>query len=263
MNFVNLDYDTYAKRSPFQLSGGQMRRAAIAGIIAMKPKYLVLDEPVAGLDPRGRDEILDQIEKLKKETGITVILVSHSMDDVAKYVDRIIVMNKGCVVFDDVPRNVFRHYEELETIGLAAPQAGIAKRFFVLMSDDNIKRVFINPEITKTSAETAAYEEGCLSIPGESESIVRPVKVSVTALNENGKRFTIEDADGLLARIIQHENDHLNGILYIDRGDKDFKESIIEKFKKKAEKAAKKAAEKAAKKASLEAKLAAKKHKGN
>ncbi|MBB5220053.1 peptide deformylase [Treponema rectale] len=148
-------------------------------------------------------------------------------------------------------------------VGLAAPQVGIAKRFFVLMSDDDVKRVFINPEITKTSAETAAYEEGCLSIPGESESIVRPVKVSVTALNENGKRFTIEDADGLLARIIQHENDHLNGVLYIDRGDKDFKESIIEKFKKKAEKAAKKAAEKAAKKASLEAKLAAKKHKGN
>ncbi|MCR5217830.1 peptide deformylase [Treponema sp.] len=147
-------------------------------------------------------------------------------------------------------------------VGLAAPQVGIAKRFFVLMSDDDVKRVFINPEITKTSAETVAYEEGCLSIPGESESIVRPVKVSVTALNENGKRFTIEDADGLLARIIQHENDHLNGVLYIDRGDEEFKKEIIAKFKKRAEKAAAKAAARAAKKASIEAKIAAKNKKG-
>ena len=143
-------------------------------------------------------------------------------------------------------------------VGLAAPQAGIAKRFFVLMSDDDVRRVFINPEIIKTSAETGTYEEGCLSIPGESENIVRPVKVSVTALDENGKRFTLEDADGLLARIIQHENDHLDGILYIDRGDKDFKEKTIEKFRVRAERAAKKAAAKAAKKASLDAKIAAK-----
>ena len=88
----------------------------------MKPQVLVLDEPTAGLDPKGRDEILDQISKLKKETGITVILVSHSMDDVARYVERIIVMNRGCVMYDDEPREVFRHYAELEKIGLAAPQ---------------------------------------------------------------------------------------------------------------------------------------------
>lgn len=148
-------------------------------------------------------------------------------------------------------------------VGLAAPQIGVAKRFFVLMADDDVKRVFINPQIIKTSAETSSYDEGCLSIPGESESIIRPVKVSVTALNEKGKRFTIEDADGLLARIIQHENDHLNGILYIDRGDETVKKNIIEKFKKRAEKNAAKAAAKAAKKASLEAKLALKQKKGN
>lgn len=108
--------------SPFELSGGQKRRAAIAGVLAMKPEVLILDEPTAGLDPKGRDEILDQIKKLHEETGMTVILVSHSMEDVAKYVGRIIVMNQGQVMFDDVPKKVFRHYKELEAIGLAAPQ---------------------------------------------------------------------------------------------------------------------------------------------
>jgi energy-coupling factor transport system ATP-binding protein len=114
--------DEYFYQSPFELSGGQKRRVAIAGVLAMKPQVLILDEPTAGLDPRGRDEILDQISKLKKEMGITVILVSHSMDDVAKYVDRIIVMNKGSVMYDDAPHEIFRHYNELEEIGLAAPQ---------------------------------------------------------------------------------------------------------------------------------------------
>ena len=114
--------DEYFYQSPFDLSGGQKRRVAIAGVLAMKPDVLVLDEPTAGLDPKGRDEILDQIAKLKKETGITVILVSHSMEDVAKYVERIIVMNKGSVMYDDTPKEVFKHYRELEEVGLAAPQ---------------------------------------------------------------------------------------------------------------------------------------------
>ncbi|MCX4339941.1 MAG: energy-coupling factor transporter ATPase [Lachnospiraceae bacterium] len=114
--------DEYFYQSPFDLSGGQKRRVAIAGVLAMKPEILVLDEPTAGLDPRGRDEILDQIAKLKEETGITVILVSHSMEDVAKYVERIIVMNRGSVLYDDTPREVFQHYQELEQVGLAAPQ---------------------------------------------------------------------------------------------------------------------------------------------
>ncbi len=114
--------DEYFYQSPFDLSGGQKRRVAIAGVLAMKPDILILDEPTAGLDPKGRDEILDQIAKLKEETGITVMLVSHSMEDVAKYVERIIVMNRGSVLFDDTPREVFRHYKELEEVGLAAPQ---------------------------------------------------------------------------------------------------------------------------------------------
>lgn len=108
--------------SPFELSGGQKRRAAIAGVLAMKPEVLILDEPTAGLDPKGRDEILDQIKKLHEETGMTVILVSHSMEDVAKYVGRLIVLNHGRIMYDDIPEKVFRHYRELEEIGLAAPQ---------------------------------------------------------------------------------------------------------------------------------------------
>lgn len=109
-------------QSPFELSGGQKRRVAIAGVLAMKPEVLILDEPTAGLDPAGRDEILNLVARMHRERKITVILVSHSMEDVAKYVQRIIVMNQGEVRFDDTPKNVFRHYRELEEIGLAAPQ---------------------------------------------------------------------------------------------------------------------------------------------
>ena len=107
---------------PFDLSGGLKRRAAIAGVLAMKPEVLILDEPTAGLDPKGRDEILDLVASLKEENGMTVILVSHSMDDVAEYVDRIVVMNKGSVRFDDVPKQVFAYKEELESMGLSVPQ---------------------------------------------------------------------------------------------------------------------------------------------
>ena len=156
---------------------------------------------------------------------------------------------------------MFKTMTSANGVGLAAPQVGIAKRFFVLTADDDVKRVFINPEITKTSAETSEYEEGCLSIPGFSEKIIRPVKVSVAALNEFGKPFVIENADGLLARIIQHENDHLDGYLYIDRGDSDFAKQTEEQFKKRVERNAKKLAAREAKKASIEAKIAAKKAK--
>lgn len=121
LRMVGLDNE-YFYQSPFDLSGGQKRRVAIAGVLAMKPKVLILDEPTAGLDPKGRDEILELISKLREEAGMTVILVSHSMDDVAKYVDRLIVMDHGQVKFDDVPATVFMHYKELEEIGLAAPQ---------------------------------------------------------------------------------------------------------------------------------------------
>ena len=118
---VGMPEDLYYQ-SPFDLSGGQKRRVAIAGVLAMKPEVLILDEPTAGLDPKGRDEILDLIAKMHKERKITVILVSHSMEDVAKYVERIIVMNDGSVMFDGTPGEVFLHYKELEQVGLAAPQ---------------------------------------------------------------------------------------------------------------------------------------------
>lgn len=118
---VGLEENLYYQ-SPFELSGGQKRRVAIAGVLAMKPDVLILDEPTAGLDPRGRDEILDYLAKLHADTGITVILVSHSMEDVAKYVGRIMVMNHGELLYDDVPKKVFTHYKELEAVGLAAPQ---------------------------------------------------------------------------------------------------------------------------------------------
>lgn len=118
---VGLDENLYYQ-SPFDLSGGQKRRVAIAGVLAMNPDVLILDEPTAGLDPKGRDEILDYIAKLHDEMGITVILVSHSMEDVAKYVKRIMVMNQGQLLYDDTPKNVFRYYKELEKVGLAAPQ---------------------------------------------------------------------------------------------------------------------------------------------
>jgi energy-coupling factor transport system ATP-binding protein len=119
---VGLDYETYKDRSPFELSGGQKRRVAIAGVLAMKPELLILDEPTAGLDPRGRDEILGQIKELHEKEKITVIIVSHSMEDMARVAGRLIVMNQGKIIFDDTPRNVFKNIEILENIGLAVPQ---------------------------------------------------------------------------------------------------------------------------------------------
>lgn len=121
LELVGLD-ESFYKQSPFELSGGQKRRVAIAGVLAMKPEVLILDEPTAGLDPRGRDDILGLIRKLHEKQGMTIVLVSHSMEDVAKYVSRLVVMNHGEKVFDGTPKEVFRHYKELEEIGLAAPQ---------------------------------------------------------------------------------------------------------------------------------------------
>ena len=121
LQHVGLD-ESYYEKSPFELSGGQKRRVAIAGVLAMNPSFLILDEPTAGLDPKGRDEILDQLALLHETRGISIMLVSHSMEDIARYVERIIVMNKGHVAFDDTPKEVFSHYKELEEMGLAAPQ---------------------------------------------------------------------------------------------------------------------------------------------
>lgn len=152
---------------------------------------------------------------------------------------------------------MFEAMKGADGVGLAGPQAGISKRVFVAMADDNVKRVFINPQIIYTSAELCDYEEGCLSIPQVYESIQRPKKVTVQALDENGRPFTLE-ADGLLARIIQHENDHLDGKLFIDRGDPEFAKATEEQFAKKAAKLEKRRLEKEAKERRIKAKIAAK-----
>ena len=122
MELVRLDYDTYRERSPFQLSGGQKRRAAIAGVLAMEPKYLVLDEPTAGLDPRGRDDLLQRIVRLHREKKMTVIFVSHNMDDIARLADRVIFMHEGRVLLDAPPREAFREKLALKTAGLEEPE---------------------------------------------------------------------------------------------------------------------------------------------
>lgn len=122
MAVVGLDYGQFKDRSPFELSGGQRRRAAIAGILAMDPKYLILDEPTAGLDPKGREEVLGQIMDLHQRKGVAVILVSHSMEDIARLVDRIVVMHQGRVALSGTPAEVFLHAEELKAIGLGVPQ---------------------------------------------------------------------------------------------------------------------------------------------
>lgn len=142
--------EKYYHQSPFELSGGQKRRAAIAGVLAMKPKVLVLDEPTAGLDPAGRDDILDQVKYLHDQTGMTVVLVSYSMEDVARYVQRIIVMNKGEKMLDGTPKEVFAHYKELEAVGLAAPQVTY------VMHD--LKARGIRVETMVTTVEEAAAE---------------------------------------------------------------------------------------------------------
>lgn len=121
MALVDLDYETYKEKSPFYLSGGQKRRVAIAGILAMKPSYLILDEPTAGLDPAGREQILSVVRSLQQETGITVILVSHNMDDVARFADRLLVMSQGRILHQGRPNEVFKEYSSLKSVGLGVP----------------------------------------------------------------------------------------------------------------------------------------------
>ncbi|AVQ38239.1 energy-coupling factor transporter ATPase [Clostridium botulinum] len=122
MNIVGLEYEVYKDKSPFELSGGQKRRVAIAGVVAMEPKILILDEPTAGLDPKARDDIYSKIQALRKEYNMTIILVSHSMEDVAKFADKILVMHKGKCVLQGKPCEVFKEIDALESIGLAAPE---------------------------------------------------------------------------------------------------------------------------------------------
>ena len=145
MDFVGLDYDTYADRSPFHLSGGQMRRVAIAGVIALRPDYLILDEPSAGLDPSGRDEIFGQIKRLHEEEGITVIIVSHNMDDISRLADRLLVFNQGSVLLDGQPMDIFiNHREELQEAGVDLPPVSITVEYLRsrgLMVDNHVLMV--------------------------------------------------------------------------------------------------------------------------
>ncbi|WP_405722861.1 energy-coupling factor transporter ATPase [Anaerovibrio slackiae] len=122
MDFVQLDYEEYSQRSPFQLSGGQMRRTAIAGVVALRPKYLVLDEPTAGLDPKGREELMQRILKLHRQEKNTIVLVSHSMDDIAKFADNVVIMNRGRVLMEGTPREVFVREDFIRQAGLDVPQ---------------------------------------------------------------------------------------------------------------------------------------------
>ncbi len=154
-------------QSPFDLSGGQKRRVAIAGVLAMKPEVLILDEPTAGLDPAGRDEILDLVARMHRERGITVILVSHSMEDVAKYVERIIVMNRGSVMYDGTPREVFRHYKELETVGLAAPQVTY------LMNELKVHGLQVNTDATTIAEARASLLEALTGIDSQKNDFHR------------------------------------------------------------------------------------------
>lgn len=154
--------------------------------------------------------------------------------------------------------NMFETMIKENGVGLACPQIGLNLRMFVVIADDDVRRVFINPQIIKTSEEMSDYEEGCLSIPQVWENISRPKEVTVQAINENGKRFTLE-ADGLLARVIQHEYDHLDGILFIDRGEKDFAEKTKLQFEKRAERAAEKKRLRELKAKKIEAKMNSKK----
>ena len=151
--------EKYYKQSPFELSGGQKRRVAIAGVLAMKPKVLILDEPTAGLDPKGRDEILDQIAKLHKETGMTVVLVSHSMEDVAKYTEKVLVMNHSRVAMFDEVEKVFSHSREIEAMGLAVPQVS---RVFLSLSEKGwpVPANVYTVEQAKTALETILRQGG-------------------------------------------------------------------------------------------------------
>ena len=153
MRRVALDYDRLHERSVFELSGGQMRRVAIAGVLAMEPRTLVLDEPCAGLDPRGREEILGLIRDLHRDTGATIVMVSHSMDDVASLAERVIVMNHGRVAMDGTPREVFSRGAELRAIGLDVPQA-------VLLADKLRERGFDVPQGVYRVEEIKAVIEG-------------------------------------------------------------------------------------------------------
>lgn len=195
LSLVGLD-SSYYKQSPFELSGGQKRRVAIAGVLAMEPEVLILDEPTAGLDPRGRDEILEQIDHLHRERNMTIILVSHSMEDVARYADRLIVMNHGQKVYDGTPKSVFHHYKELEAIGLAAPQ------ITYLVHDLREQGIPVDEDITTVAEakeailcrwrEFPAYEA---ALPRHQESPAYPGPAGMGQAQADGKPCGDDNSD--------------------------------------------------------------------
>ena len=213
-----MSFDSFLKKSPFELSGGEKRRVAIAGVLAMNPEVLILDEPTAGLDPKGRDKILNQLKKLQTERNIAIVLVSHSMEDVAKYASRLIVMKGGSVFCDGTPKEVFEEYKELEKIGLAAPQVGMLRRVVVIDIGEGVIEL-VNPQIIAFSGEQEGLE-GCLSFPGEWGITIRPDYVMVNAQDREGNLITVEGRE-LLAKAFCHEIDHLNGTLYVDKMDRE------------------------------------------
>ena len=165
LQHVGFKEKNYSK-SPFELSGGQKKRVAIAGVLAMNPKILILDEPTAGLDPKGRDDILDQIAELHKVRGITIILVSHSMEDIAKYAERLIVVNDGEIAYDDAPKAVFAHYRELEAMGLAAPQITyILSLIHILKTNLEDKKADEAKRAKEDAAVDKAIENAQMDIP--------------------------------------------------------------------------------------------------
>ena len=181
LQHVGFKEKNYSK-SPFELSGGQKKRVAIAGVLAMNPKILILDEPTAGLDPKGRDDILDQIAELHKVRGITIILVSHSMEDIAKYAERLIVVNDGEIAFDDAPKAVFAHYRELEAMGLAAPQIT-----YIMHA---LKEKGLDVDVTATTVEEA--KENILAVLKKTA----PGKLKHSGQYSNTEERTAENEGG-------------------------------------------------------------------
>lgn len=160
LELVGLDYNDIAERSPFELSGGQMRRVAIAGVLAMEPKVLILDEPTAGLDPAGRSSILGMIKNLHAQGGITIIMVSHNMDDISTLATRLVVMSKGHMVLTGTPREVFRQAELLTSVGLGVPQAAQLAEMLIAEGYDIPEGIYTQEELIPSLLALAGKEAG-------------------------------------------------------------------------------------------------------
>jgi len=203
-------------------------------------------------------------ERLLKIESLTLVRYFYTIIDMKVLILGDALLRQKALPVEDINDEIrfliaqmFETMHEQNGIGLAGPQVGKGLRLFIVELDDEVQRVFINPQIIATSAQTSMYEEGCLSIPGIYEEIERPIAVTVQAFSEDGKAFSLE-AEDLLARAIQHEYDHLEGILYIDRGEATFKQKTIETFKKRDERRRQKVAEKKAKAAKIAVKIAKK-----